>query len=379
MPEEAYWWLAHPSLASHVEESSAAVRARVRSAALRDTGFYVSRSPRGDHLVIDGGVHGYLNGGHAHADALSLTLTVAGVPLLVDPGTGVYTIDQALRDRLRSSQMHNTLVVDGRSQSIGKGPFSWKTTANTRVRKWRTHHAFDYFEGMHDGYWPIEHRRHVLTLPGDLLVVADLVAGAGIHTASVHWHIDPRWRVHLSESSVTFAIRDTQCQLVAPRGHMERFEGDATTGLGWRAPVYGSIEPAPSLRITHCDPLPFWLPSVFGLTRSNPVVDVEFLPVTAEDGSSVSAVALRVVRGSTTDYVMFADDASGALRFGAFETDARVLFWRERDGQPVDAILLDGSRVHLGGETRLEFDAPHRMSQVVLSGDPEKVALPAGI
>ena len=82
-----------------------------------------------DHLVIDGGVHGYLNGGHAHADALSLTLTVAGVPLLVDPGTGAYTIDRALRDRLRSSQMHNTLVVDGRSQSIGKGPFSWTTMA----------------------------------------------------------------------------------------------------------------------------------------------------------------------------------------------------------------------------------------------------------
>ena len=376
-PEEAYWWLAHPSLAPRAEESPVAGRARVRSAALRDTGFYVSRSARGDHLVIDGGVHGYLNGGHAHADALSLTLSVAGVPLLVDPGTGVYTIDQALRDRLRSSQMHNTLVVDGRSQSIGKGPFSWKTTATTRVRKWRTHHAFDYFEGMHDGYWPIEHRRHVLTQPGDLLIVADLVTGDGVHTASVHWHIDPRWRVHVSDSSVTFALGDTQCQLVVPRGRMEHFEGDTKTGLGWRAPVYGSVEPAPSLRVTHCDALPFWMPSVFGLTRSNPVADVEFLPVTVDGRSAVSAIALRIVRAATTDYVMFADNSNGTARFGAFETDARVLFYRERDGQPGEVVLLDGSCLHLEGDNGLEFEAPHRMPQIRLTGGPERVALRA--
>ncbi|HZW72964.1 MAG TPA: alginate lyase family protein, partial [Caldimonas sp.] len=190
-PEEAYWLLAHPSLARALDTTPSATRGPVRSAALRDTGYYVARSKRGDHLVIDGGMHGYLNGGHAHADALSLTLTVAGVPLLVDPGTGAYTIDQALRDRLRSSQMHNTLVVDGRSQSIGKGPFSWKTMARSRVRTWTTHPAFDYFEGTHDGYWPIEHRRHVLAVHGDLLVVADLVTGDGTHTASVHWHVDP--------------------------------------------------------------------------------------------------------------------------------------------------------------------------------------------
>src|SRR5205085_9007226 len=197
---------------------------------------YVSRSPRGDHLVIDGGAHGYLNGGHAHADALSLTLTVAGVPLLVDPGTGAYTVDQALRDRLRSSQMHNTLVVDDRSQSIVKGPFSWSTMARSKVRRWKTHKVFDYFEGVHDGYASIEHRRHVLTRQGDVIVVADLVSGAGTHTASVHWHIDPRWRVAVRESAVTFSTKDAQCQLVVPLGHIERFDGDARTGLGWRAP-----------------------------------------------------------------------------------------------------------------------------------------------
>ena len=373
-PEEAFWLLAHPSLAPAVEDASTATRARLRSAALRDTGYYVSRSKRGDHLVIDGGVHGYLNGGHAHADALSLTLTVAGVPLLVDPGTGTYTVDQALRDRLRSSQMHNTLVVDGRSQSIGKGPFSWKTTARSRVRQWKTHQAFDYFEGTHDGYWPVEHRRHVLTLPGDLMVVADLVSGDGAHSAAVHWHIDPRWRVHVLDAAVTFSTKDTQCQLVVPRGRIERFDGDTKTGLGWRAPVYGSVEPATSLRVTYCDALPFWMPTVFGLTRSNGVIDVEFLPVAADTHDSPQPVALRIVRAASIDYVLFAGQSTSALKFGVFDTDARVLFCREVDGQIGDVILLDGSRVHADGVHALAFEAPHRMPQVHLSGDPERVA-----
>jgi len=45
---------------------------------------------------------------------LSLTLSVRGLPLLIDPGTGCYTSDRALRDRLRSTALHNTLTFDDR-------------------------------------------------------------------------------------------------------------------------------------------------------------------------------------------------------------------------------------------------------------------------
>ena len=334
-PEEAYWLLAGPSF-GHVDVGRAfqgrrggperpALQKSPKSAALPATGYYVSRSGRGDHLVIDGGVHGYLNGGHAHADALSLTLTVAGVPLLVDPGTGAYTVNQALRDRLRSSQMHNTLVVDGRSQSIVKGPFSWATMARSRVRRWETHDDLDYFEGSHDGYQPIEHRRHVLIRHDDLMVVADLVAGDGTHTAAAHWHIDARWRVAVRGSMVTFTAGDMQCQLAAPRGRVERFDGDAATGLGWRAPMYGAVEPSTSLRVTHQGPLPFWMVSVFGLDRDNPVAGVEFMPE--------PRMALRITRRGSVDYV----------RFGEIESDARELFWRE-DAKADTAALRTGTR-----------------------------------
>ena len=73
---------------------------------------------------------------------------------------------------------HNTVVLDDRPQSVPRGPFHWVHTADARTLVWRTNDGFDYFDGVHDGYAPLEHRRRVLALHGDLVVVADCVGGA---------------------------------------------------------------------------------------------------------------------------------------------------------------------------------------------------------
>jgi hypothetical protein len=106
------------------------------STALAESGYYVSRSSTGDHLVFDAGRHGFLNGGHAHADALSITLTVQGQPLLIDPGTGTYTMNSALRDLMRSTAMHNTVVVNGQPQARPRGAFHWHHATDARSTLW---------------------------------------------------------------------------------------------------------------------------------------------------------------------------------------------------------------------------------------------------
>ena len=123
--------LAHPSLIVPLQRSlEATALTRLGSVALPEMGYYVSRSPSGEQLIVDAGAHGMANGGHAHADALSLTLSLRGLPLFIDPGTAFYTIDPASRDRFRSSALHNTVVVDGQPQSVPSGPFHWQRTAN---------------------------------------------------------------------------------------------------------------------------------------------------------------------------------------------------------------------------------------------------------
>ena len=84
--------------------------------------------------------------------------------------------------------MHNTLTIDGRSQSLPNGPFHWTHIADGRVTRWSIGDDFDYFDGAHDGYAPTEHRRRVLVRHGDLVVVADTVNGHGAATrAAAHW------------------------------------------------------------------------------------------------------------------------------------------------------------------------------------------------
>jgi hypothetical protein len=380
-PEETFWLLADPRLAPRQRRSQAKGPPARGSGALTDTGYYVSRSTRGDHLVVDGGAHGYLNGGHAHADALSLSLTVAGIPFLLDPGTGAYTVDAVLRDRLRSSHMHNTVVIDGRSQSIARGPFSWARTANCRVRRWRTHGAFDYFEGEHDGYAPVEHRRHILMLRGDLLLVADLVRGPGRHTAAVHWHVDPRWTVQARGHAVTFATSGTRCQLVVPNGEVECFNADSESGLGWHAPVYGSLRPMTSLRVTYGNGWPLWTASVFGLNPEDPIVDAEFVPIVATAGALEHAVALRISRAASTDFVALAETAPGhdgaIWRVDEFETDARMLFCRLGGPRLARFALMDGSVMRRQPEPAWRFEMPHRLPEIYV--DLQDLGLPVGV
>jgi hypothetical protein len=368
-PEEAFWLLAHPALASMLDVSrTPSANQTIASAALPVTGYYVSRSAAGDHLVIDGGPHGYRNGGHAHADALSLTVGLHGIPLLIDPGTGCYTADAELRDRLRSTALHNTVVIDGRSQSIPGGPFHWKHTAGSTVYRWRTNGSFDYFEGVHDGYRPIEHRRHVFALHGDMVIVADLVAGGNAHTAAVHWHVDPRWRVDLQGGLVSLSTEGAQAELITPHGTVERFAADRRLGLGWHAPEYGRVEPATTIRIIYDGVAPFWMVTAIGLNPENPIQAIEHVPVWAEAGVLGPSAAVRITRAASVDYVLAAHSIEGAepaWRIAEFETDAHLMFCRMDTNRRLTRLaLVDGSRVRTTGRRRVQVALPRMVTDL---------------
>ena len=374
-PEEALWLLGPAAVLE-----PPAPRPQLRSNCLAETGYYVSRSPSGDHLVIDGGPHGYQNGGHAHADALSLTLTVRGVPLLIDPGTACYTADAAMRDRMRSTALHNTLTLDDRSQSLASGPFHWSHVANGQVHRWRAHEGFDYFDGSHDGYRPVEHRRRVLAMHGDLVVVADFIGGPGAHAAAVHWHLDPRWTVDMRTRGASFtrAGDGDRVELTVPQGVVDGVAADGETGLGWYSPAYGRVDRTTTVRVSHAGAAPFWMVSVFDLDADNRVAAVDWVPVWAEAGAVAHAAAIRITRAAAVDHVLFAEPtASGVarpvqgrdhgaespaphrVRVGDVETNARMLFYRSTVDSPIARLaLVDGSLARAAGRRGFDVTLP---------------------
>jgi hypothetical protein len=243
------------------------------STALTAMGYYVSRTTRGDHLAIDAGRHGFLNGGHAHADALALTLGVRGRPLLIDPGTGCYTVNPVVRDRFRSTRYHNTVTIDGRSQSIPNGPFHWHSVGHARPHQWCSTKDGDFFEGSHDAYSPVVHNRAVVARPGGWCIV-DSVLGSGTHLAEVHWHVDPSWHAErIGRGTVRTEHEDgTIVWLVTPDTDCDVIHGSHNEELGWCSPVYGAIVPTSTIRIGKSAPAPFTIVTVIVESVSRPIV-----------------------------------------------------------------------------------------------------------
>lgn len=76
-----------------------------------ESGWWTARA--GDfhaHLEF-GGVGLWGVGAHAHDDDLALCLSWRDIPLLIDPGSYLYTPDRAARDRFRSASVHSTVRV----------------------------------------------------------------------------------------------------------------------------------------------------------------------------------------------------------------------------------------------------------------------------
>ena len=186
--EETFWLLGEEGIKTL--QGTPAAPPNELSRGFADGGYYVMRdgwAPASNWLLADCGVHGAMNCGHAHADALSIQLAARGVTTLVDPGTCRYTTSRGDRDRFRSSLVHNTVSVDGQSSSVSSGPFSWSHVASVRAREWVTQPRFDFLEGEHDGFQrladPVRHVRSVLFIRGGYWVVRDcLEANGGIGT-----------------------------------------------------------------------------------------------------------------------------------------------------------------------------------------------------
>lgn len=136
------------------------LRREVQVSAYPHFGIYVYTSPT-LYLAIRCG-RGDLNGigNHAHNDNLSFELAFDGTLFTIDPGTYVYTPSIVMRNRFRSTHMHNTLVINEREQNDWRngreGLFQLRDRTNARVFECQP----TRFVGEHYGFGT-PHRREI--------------------------------------------------------------------------------------------------------------------------------------------------------------------------------------------------------------------------
>lgn len=256
--EESLWFLGSGAYDEYLDLEC--VTPPENHAHFPDAGYTIQRTGWGvydSQLIFDHGGQGMCTGGHAHADALSLSLFGGGRELLVDPGTFAYNGAPEWREYFRSTQAHNTVEIDGRNQAESGGTFRWNTRWSAKAGFHAERDGIRYIEGEHDGYLALAegviHRRRLLHVSGEYWLVADDFRGAGLHTFKFSFHPGPDVESGgIENSSRGFLIREQEGFLLGFVGsgevNTECLTGSTAPIGGWTSAGYGAKRPVTSIR-----------------------------------------------------------------------------------------------------------------------------------
>ena len=159
-------------------------------------GYYVARENvesgrAGWWTLVDAGPHGGERTGHAHTDLGHLELSLGPRPIVADPGSLVYTCDDARRGWDRSLAAHASLAVAGAPLDEPAGPFGWRRTAPAPASGITTAAGgacvtLSYRWRADDGRW-LSHERQVMLIDLAGVIVADWLAGAEGLDVTLSW------------------------------------------------------------------------------------------------------------------------------------------------------------------------------------------------
>jgi hypothetical protein len=234
---ETAWWGFDPS--PPVPERRPAASPAYRH--FPDAGVTVMRRDR-DYLLVTNGIVGTGGfGNHKHNDLLSFEYHVGGTPVIVDPGSYVYTSDPDARNLFRSTCSHNTLGVDGVEQNDFKTEWLFRMFEQSHPEHLAVTGRDDVlaYRGAHRGYArlpdPVAHER-TFRLPrhNGALTIVDVVEGRGAHRLRWHFHFAPGVTIAMTAADVV--------DIVAPGARLQMTlpaSPTLTIAPGWYSPSYG--------------------------------------------------------------------------------------------------------------------------------------------
>ena len=345
--EETIWLLGEQGAAEF--DRIEAKRPVMSSIALRETGLYVMSCSDGKlQAVIDAGPQGALGAGHGHADALSLTLHADGQELLGDPGTYTYVSAGTEREQFRGTAAHNTIQVDGHSQSISRGPFAWNGLTKATAENWINGQIFDLFVGSHDGYAlpdnSIVHRRYVFFRKPKFWLVRDLLLGNGRHEIDLHWHLNPELSPSDTvEGQFTFLGKDGGVVLFPAEGQI----CSKTVAQGAWSASYGADQPAKVVRFTNATILPAEFATLLAPIASSPE-EVGAQAKLTRLFPSPGVSAYRFIENREDHRFLFAQNNN--WKFDEWKSDAGFIYTCNKNGKPNLLVFCNGSYLEFGGQ-----------------------------
>ena len=202
-----------------------------------DTGYYIHGS-KDLYLVIDGGQVGPDHiPGHGHADIFSYELSLKGKRIIVDSGVYEYEAGE-MREYVRSTRAHNTVVVDDTDQAEMWGSFR----VARRYKPYDVNFSYDAygstFSGKFGGYAKligdgiIHLRRIRVDNSTRKMYVTDTIEGRGTHSVKSYIHLQPGATLERIDNGMMVYFEDIK--MIIDNG-----KHDLHVEEGWYCPEFG--------------------------------------------------------------------------------------------------------------------------------------------
>jgi hypothetical protein len=349
-----------------------------RNAHFDASGYHVLRSGwtrDAQHLVFDCGPLG--EGNHGHFDALSFELAAFGRALVVDPGR--YTYNEAgqtnWRVHFRSTAAHNTVCVDGRSQTRyepkpikepsrhAQGSVRHKIAGpapDTLLLEAVDGQALDLLRGRCASHaYDAVHERCIVFVDRRYWIVSDTLRSPGEHDCVLNFQLGApaQGRARLGDDGV---LASPGLAIAQPRR-----AGQSTALVpSWVSARYGHKQLAPALR-TRAHGREVEFDSVLLPWQGTPGrLAVSDLPARRHDGHEAHALRIRVdIAGEPWHDGWFhaRDGGTHIWTIGALAFCGRWLHWRESaDGRMVRAVSHAGATL----------DGPEGPVRLLVEGRP---------
>jgi hypothetical protein len=182
------------------------------------------------------GLNGF--GSHAHNDDFSFCLEWRSHPVIVDPGTYLYTSDPAARNSFRSVLAHNTVCLDGREQRPLTGEMFHLPGSDQAATSESTGPGGRVFRRQAA---PGVFHRRAIQLSHDGLELQDWLDGTGRSTVEWRFHLHPKVEARARPTGFSLHLpgRGTLELILVTPGHNPQIEVQA----GRYSAGYGRVEP----------------------------------------------------------------------------------------------------------------------------------------
>ncbi|MBE5040953.1 S-layer homology domain-containing protein [Ructibacterium gallinarum] len=320
------------------------------------TGVYISRTDWSDKaLYMYTDVDGNMTPGHGHQDDNQMIVKAYGQYLLVDNSYSSYANNRVPLD---STMYHNTVTIDGTTQSMEKT--SWELSQTEPVEKekrYETNYLYDNFTLMtpqNADNFGLHTRNTLFNRTGGFWIVNDYLEPEKedvSHLYWQHWHMLPSANPSMSNGGTGRSNFSNSANIQIAQADMEGVE--ATVENGYFGGGTGVLYDSHYLRYEK---------NASGITTFNTVIYPERLGETADvsayeydlqdvtdDGAIAMNISITSDAGTYVDadyYLVHDPDQQQERTFGSYQTDGRSTYInRDITGKVAEVFVQDTSKV----------------------------------